>query len=442
MSATSTKSKIERRRSREIFERAQNILVGGVNSPVRAFRAVGGEPLIIERGSGQYLYDADGNQLLDYVCSWGAMLLGHAHPAVTEAIGDQARRGTSYGATTELEVELASMITKAIPSIEKIRFVSSGTEATMSAVRLARGATKRDFILKFEGCYHGHADSFLTQAGSGLATLGIAECPGVPQALAELTLNAPYNDLAAVERLFLQYKDKIAAIIVEPIAANMGVVIPEAGFLAGLREITRRNGALLIVDEVITGFRMHYGAAQQLAGVQADLTTLGKIIGGGLPVAAYGGSAELMNQVAPLGPVYQAGTLAGNPLAMRAGIATLKQLTGNGFYDGINERARNLAGGLRQSLSDSGIAGQVNATGSLATLFFATDPVCNYSGAKKSNTQRYAQFFREMLERGVFLAPSQFEAAFVSAAHTSEDISRTLVAARESLNSIAAAVAA
>ena len=442
MSATPTKSKIERRRSREIFERAQKILVGGVNSPVRAFRAVGGEPLIIERGSGQYLFDADGNQLLDYVCSWGAMLLGHAHPTVTKAIADQAGRGTSYGATTELEVELATMITKAIPSIEKIRFVSSGTEATMSAIRLARGATKRDFILKFEGCYHGHADSFLSQAGSGLATLGIAECPGVPQALAELTLNAPYNDLAAVKRLFLQYKDKIAAIIVEPIAANMGVVIPEAGFLAGLRAITRENGALLIVDEVITGFRMHYGAAQQLAGVQADLTTLGKIIGGGLPVAAYGGSAELMNQVAPLGPVYQAGTLAGNPLAMRAGIATLKQLTGHGFYEGINEQAQKLADGLRRAVADSGIAGQVNSTGSLATLFFTSEPVCNYSGAKKSNTQRYAQFFREMLERGVLLAPSQFEAAFVSAAHTSEDISRTLAAAHESLNSIAAAVAA
>jgi glutamate-1-semialdehyde 2,1-aminomutase len=442
MSATPTKSKIDRRRSREIFERAQKILVGGVNSPVRAFRAVGGEPLIIERGSGQYLYDADGNQLLDYVCSWGAMLLGHAHPAVTEAIADQARRGTSYGATTELEVELATMIAKAIPSIEKIRFVSSGTEATMSAVRLARGATKRDFILKFEGCYHGHADSFLSQAGSGLATLGIAECPGVPQALAELTLNAPYNDLAAVERLFLQYKDKIAAVIVEPIAANMGVVLPEAQFLAGLRDITRKNGALLIVDEVITGFRLHYGAAQQLAGVQADLTTLGKIIGGGLPVAAYGGSAELMNQVAPLGPVYQAGTLAGNPLAMRAGIATLKQLTGLGFYDGINERARSLADGLRQALADSGIAGQVNSTGSLATLFFTSDPVRNYSGAKKSDTRRYSLFFREMLERGVLLAPSQFEAAFVSAAHTSEDIARTLAAVRESLNSIAAKVAA
>ncbi len=344
MSATPTKSRIDRRHSREIFERAEKILVGGVNSPVRAFRSVGGEPLIIESGSGQFLYDADGNELLDYVCSWGAMLLGHAHRAVTEAIADQARRGTSYGATTELEVELATLITGAIPSIEKIRFVSSGTEATMSAVRLARGITKRDFIVKFEGCYHGHADSFLSQAGSGLATLGIAECPGVPQALAELTLNAPYNDLNSVERLFAQHKDKIAAIIVEPIAANMGVVLTDPGFLAGLREITTRNGALLIVDEVITGFRMHFGAAQQLAGVRADLTTLGKIIGGGLPVAAYGGSAELMNHVAPLGPVYQAGTLAGNPLAMRAGIATLKELLRPGVYEGFREQAHRLAG--------------------------------------------------------------------------------------------------
>src|SRR5580700_5002231 len=278
MSATPTKSKVERRRSREIFERGEKILVGGVNSPVRAFRSVGGEPLIIERGSGQYLYDADGNELLDYVCSWGAMLLGHAHAAVTQAIVEQAQRGTSYGATTELEVELAAMITQSIPSIEKIRFVSSGTEATMSAVRLARGVTKRDFILKFEGCYHGHADSFLSQAGSGLATLGIAECPGVPQALAALTLNAPYNDLAAVERLFAQHKDKIAAVIVEPIAANMGVVEPEAGFLHGLREITRKEGALLIIDEVITGFRLKYGSAQDVFGVEGDLTTMGKII--------------------------------------------------------------------------------------------------------------------------------------------------------------------
>ncbi len=438
MSATPTKSKVERRRSREIFERAEKILVGGVNSPVRAFRSVGGEPLIIERGSGQYLYDADGNELLDYVCSWGAMLLGHAHPAVTQAIAEQAQRGTSYGATTELEVELATLITQAIPSIDKIRFVSSGTEATMSAVRLARGVTKRDFIVKFEGCYHGHSDSFLSQAGSGLATLGIAECPGVPQALAELTLNAPYNDLPAVEGLFAQYKNKIAAVIIEPIAANMGVVEPEAGFLLGLREITKRNGALLIVDEVITGFRVHFGAAQQLTGVQADLTTLGKIIGGGLPVAAYGGSAEIMNHVTPLGSVYQAGTLAGNPLAMSAGIATLKQLTRPGFYEGINEQASRLVAGLRHALVETGISGQVNATASLATLFFIAQPVRNYSDAKRSDTKRYARFFREMLDRGVFLAPSQFEAAFVSAAHTSEDVTRTIAAARDSMKAIAA----
>ncbi len=438
MSTSLTKMKMERRRSREIFERAEKILVGGVNSPVRAFRSVGGAPLIIERGNGQYLYDADGNELLDYVCSWGAMLLGHAHPAVTRAIAEQAQRGTSYGATTELEVELAGMITQAIPSIEKIRFVSSGTEATMSAVRLARGVTKRDFIVKFEGGYHGHADSFLSQAGSGLATLGIAECPGVPQALAELTLNVPYNDLGAVERMFSLHKDKIAAVIVEPIAANMGVVEPAPGFLAGLHEMTRRNGALLIVDEVITGFRMHFGAAQQLAGVQADLTTLGKIIGGGLPVAAYGGAAEIMNQVAPMGPVYQAGTLAGNPLAMRAGIATLQKLTRPGLYDRINEQARRLVAGLRQALAESGIAGQVNATGSLATLFFTADPVRNYGDAKRSDTKVYGRFFREMLDRGIFLAPSQFEAAFVSAAHTSEDITRTIAAARDSLKLLAA----
>ena len=287
------KPKREGQRSREIFARAEQVLVGGVNSPVRAFRSVGGEPFIVDRGRGQFLYDADGNELLDYVCSWGAMLLGHAHPAVTAAISKQAERGTSFGATTELEVELATQITSAIPFIEKIRFVSSGTEATMSALRLARGVTKRDLLLKFEGNYHGHSDSFLSQSGSGLATLGIAECPGVPEALAALTLNAPYNDLNAVERLFARHQNKIAAIIVEPVAANMGVVLPEPGFLAGLRDISRRNGALLIVDEVITGFRLHNGAAQQLMGIEADLTTFGKIIGGGVPVAAYGGRAEL-----------------------------------------------------------------------------------------------------------------------------------------------------
>src|ERR1700693_2700019 len=326
MSTAQSRLKRERKRSREIFERAEKVLVGGVNSPVRAFRSVGGEPLIIERGSGQHLYDADGNELLDFVCSWGAMLLGHANPAISEAISDQARRGTSFGVTTELELELATLITRAIPFIEKIRFVSSGTEATMSAVRLARGVTKRDLIVKFEGCYHGHADSFLSQAGSGLATLGIAECPGVPQALAALTLNVPYNDLAATEQLFARHPGKIAAVIVEPIVANMGVVLPAEGFLRGLREITKKNGALLIIDEVITGFRLHNGSVQQILGVRGDLTTMGKIIGGGVPVAMYGGSAGVMNNGGPLGPVYQAGTLAGNPLAMSAGSGAPNQI--------------------------------------------------------------------------------------------------------------------
>jgi glutamate-1-semialdehyde 2,1-aminomutase len=436
MSTAQPRLKRERKRSREIFERAEKVLVGGVNSPVRAFRSVGGEPLIIERGSGQYLYDADGNELLDYVCSWGAMILGHANPAISEAITDQARRGTSFGVTTGLELELATLITRAIPFIEKIRFVSSGTEATMSAVRLARGVTKRDFIVKFEGCYHGHADSFLSQAGSGLATLGIAECPGVPAALAALTLNVPYNDLQAVDRVFQQHKDKIAAIIVEPIAANMGVVPPETGFLKGLQGICKRNGALLIVDEVITGFRLQYGSVQGIFGIDADLTTLGKIIGGGVPVAAYGGRAELMDQVAPLGPVYQAGTLAGNPLAMRAGIAALQQLTKPGLYEEVTALAQRLASGLRAQVADAGIPAQINAIGPLATVFFTSEPVRNYTDAKRSDTKRYAQFFREMLDRGIFLAPSQFEAAFVSAAHTSQDIDRTLAAAHESVQAI------
>src|SRR5438552_1671949 len=436
MSTAQPRLKRERKRSREIFERAEKVLVGGVNSPVRAFKSVGGEPLVIERGSGQYLYDADGNELLDYVCSWGAMILGHANPAISAAIAEQARRGTSFGVTTELELELATLITRAIPFIEKIRFVSSGTEATMSAVRLARGVTKRDFIVKFEGCYHGHADSFLSQAGSGLATLGIAECPGVPAALAALTLNVAYNDLQAVERVFLQHKDKIAAIIVEPIAANMGVVPPETGFLRGLHEITKKHGALLIVDEVITGFRLHNGSVQELLGIEADLTTLGKIIGGGVPVAAYGGRAELMDHVAPLGPVYQAGTLAGNPLAMSAGIAALKQLTKPGLYDEITQVAQRLAVGIRAGLADAGIPGEVNAIGSLATVFFTFGPVRNYVDAKRSDTKRYARFFREMLDRGIFLAPSQFEAAFVSAVHTPQDIDRTLAAAHEAFQVI------
>ena len=437
MSVTQTSSRRNNRRSRELFAEAEKVLVGGVNSPVRAFRSVGGEPLIIERGLGQHLYDADGNQLLDFVCSWGAMLLGHAHPSVSAAIADQAQKGTSYGVTTELEVELAQRILRAIPFMEKIRFVSSGTEATMSALRLARGFTGRDLLIKFEGCYHGHADSFLSQAGSGLATLGIAECPGVPQTLAQLTLNVPYNDLAAVEKLFAQHPGKIAAVIVEPIAANMGVVLPQQGFLQGLRELTRKHEALLIVDEVITGFRLRNGSVQDLFGIEADLTTLGKIIGGGLPVAAYGGRGEIMDRVAPLGPVYQAGTLAGNPLAMRAGIATLDQLSAPGLYERIEKLAATLVAAIRETIQSEKLPAHVNAIGSLATLFFTQDPVNNYSAAKKSDTKRYTQYFRNMLERGVFLAPSQFEASFVSVAHTHSDIEFAAKAARESLHQIA-----
>ncbi|HWY42304.1 MAG TPA: glutamate-1-semialdehyde 2,1-aminomutase [Candidatus Sulfotelmatobacter sp.] len=436
MSTSQTSTKKKRARSAEIFARAEQVLVGGVNSPVRAFRSVGGEPLIMERGQGAYVYDADGNELIDFVSSWGAMFLGHAHPTVTAAISEQAKKGTSFGVTTELELELATLIRDAIPFLEKIRFVSSGTEATMSALRLARGFTKRDLLLKFEGCYHGHADSFLSQAGSGLATLGIAECPGVPDALAKLTLNAPYNDLPAVETLFAAHGSQIAAVIVEPIAANMGVVVPEEGFLKGLREITRKHDALLIVDEVITGFRLHNGAAQQLFGIEADLTTMGKIIGGGLPAAAYGGRAEIMNHIAPLGPVYQAGTLAGNPLAMAAGIATLKELKKLGFYERVNSLAKKLVHGLKEAIAKSNLPAQINSHASLATVFFTEKPVRNYQDAKASNTKRYAKYFREMLDRGIFIAPSQFEAAFVSAAHTEEDIDRALAAARESLQLI------
>jgi glutamate-1-semialdehyde 2,1-aminomutase len=437
MTAPQTKTKLSRPRSREIFARAEKLLVGGVNSPVRAFRNVHTDPLIIDRGEAQYLYDADGNRYLDFVCSWGALLLGHANPQITQAVATQAARGTSFGVTTELEVELATLINRAIPTLEKIRFVSSGTEATMSAVRLARGITKRDYILKFRGCYHGHADSFLSDAGSGLATLSIAECPGVPEALAQLTLNAPYNNIDATARIFNEHKGKIAAVIVEPIAANMGVVLPEQGFLKDLRELTRMHGTLLIVDEVITGFRIHNGAVQKFFGIDADITTLGKIIGGGLPVAAYGGRAEFMNNIAPLGPVYQAGTLAGNPLAMAAGIATLNQLGAEGLYHRIAEQGDRLASGLRKALADANLPGQVNNSGSLSTLFFTDQPVRDYAGAKRSDTQRYARFFREMLDRGIFLAPSQFEAAFVSAVHTPQNIDDTIAAATDSLKAIA-----
>jgi len=431
-----TTPKKQHSRSQRAFERGKQLLVGGVNSPVRAFGAVGGMPLVVDRGQGAQIWDVDGNAYLDFVCSWGALILGHASPEVSAAIADQAKRGTSYGMTTELEIELAEMLHRALPSLERVRFVSSGTEATMSAVRLARAATRRDFIIKFEGGYHGHGDSFLTKAGSGLATLGIAASPGVPRALAELTLDAPYNDLAAVERLFAKHGSGIAGVIVEPIAANMGVVPPADGFLSGLREVTRRHGALLIFDEVITGFRLRYGGAQTLFGIEPDLTTLGKIIGGGLPVAAYGGRRELMELVAPLGPVYQAGTLSGNPLAMRAGIETLKQLSAPGFYEALERKGKALADSMREALSESGIAAHVARAGSLLTLFFTEGPVDNYAAAKKSDTKLFASFFNEMLQRGILLAPSQFEALFVSAAHSDDDIRRMGIASRESLAAI------
>jgi glutamate-1-semialdehyde 2,1-aminomutase len=426
-------------RPSDLFTRAQEILVGGVNSPVRAFRAVGGATLIIDRAQGSRLWDTDGREYIDYICSWGALILGHADPDIIAAIADQARRGTSYGITSPLEIELGERIARAIPSIERIRFVSSGTEATMSAIRVARAFTKRDLILKFEGGYHGHADSFLVEAGSGLATLGISSSPGVPEALARLTLNAPYNDAAAVERVFAEHAGKIAAVIVEPVAANMGVVLSQPNFLGSLQKITQRNDALLIFDEVITGFRVAYGGAQTVFKIQPDITVLGKIIGGGLPVAAYSGRREIMDMIAPLGPVYQAGTLSGNPLAMRAGLATLPKLEAPGFYQSLNRKAEHLAAGLRTALQQAGIPAQVNATGSLLTMFFTADPVCDYAGAKKSDTARFAAFFREMLSRGVLLPPSQFEALFVSAAHTDDDIERTVLAAKSSLSSISSA---
>jgi glutamate-1-semialdehyde 2,1-aminomutase len=430
---------LNRTRSKEIFRRAEARLVGGVNSPVRAFRSVGGDPIIAARGEGSKIWDSDGNSYIDYVCSWGALILGHANPAVADAIADQANRGTSFGVSTELEVELAERICEAIQSIEKIRFVSSGTEATMSAARLARAFTGRDLILKFDGCYHGHADSFLSNAGSGLATLGIAACPGVPESLAALTISVTYNDLAVVEKAFAAHRGKISAIIVEPVAANMGVVLPAEGFLKGLREIASRENALLIFDEVITGFRLCFGAAQNLFGISPDLTVLGKIIGGGLPVAAYGGRREIMDRVAPLGSVYQAGTLSGNPLAMRAGIEMLKQIAAPKFYDALNKKAERLRDGLRAEIKSSGIAAQIQSIGSLLTLFLSAQPVKNFADASECDTSRFALYFREMLDRGVLLAPSQFEALFVSAAHTDADIDATLSAARESFGAISGA---
>jgi glutamate-1-semialdehyde 2,1-aminomutase len=419
--------------SQQLFERAQQIIPGGVNSPVRAWRSVGGQPLFIARGAGARIWDADGNEFLDYVSSWGPLILGHAHPRVVRAIQDAATRGTSYGAPTELEIELAQRVTRAVPSVEMVRFVNSGTEATMSALRLARAFTQRELILKFDGGYHGHADFLLAKAGSGLATLSLPDSAGVPSGVAGTTLIAPYNDLDAVREIFKVHGDHIAAIIVEPVAGNMGVVPPRSGFLQGLRDITRAHNALLIFDEVITGFRVAYGGASSLYGVQADLTCFGKIIGGGLPVGAYGGRRDIMQMVAPLGPMYQAGTLSGNPLAMAAGIATLDALAESDAYAQLETRAAQLERGLNDAAARAEIPVTVNRVGSMLTAFFTAPRVADYAGAKTADTKRYAHYFHAMLARGIYLAPSQFEAAFVSLAHTEQDIAFTIECAAQAL---------
>jgi len=425
-------------RSRQLFEAAARYFPGGVNSPVRAFRAVGGEPFFVARASGSRITDVDGRTYIDYVGSWGPMILGHAHPRVVAAIQKAAEAGTSYGAPTEMETRLARLVQAAFPSLERMRFVSSGTEACMSALRVARGFTGRNGIVKFEGGYHGHGDSLLVKAGSGGLTFGVPDSLGVPGELARHTLTLPYNDLEAVRALFGARGSEIAGIIVEPVAGNMGVVPPRPGFLEGLREVTRRHGALLILDEVITGFRVAHGGAQELYGITPDLTCLGKIVGGGLPVAVYGGRADIMEMVAPLGSIYQAGTLSGNPLAMAAGAETLTLLQAPGAYAELEAKGARLARGLAEAAAACRVPAQVNRVGSMLTAFFTAGPVDDYASVTRADANLYGSFFRAMLDRGVSLAPSQFEAAFVSLAHTAEDLDATIVAARESLTLAAA----
>ena len=414
-------------RSEELFRRAVEKIPGGVNSPVRAFRGVGGHPVFIARGEGSHLFDVDGNEYIDYVGSWGPLLLGHRHPEILAALGKALEIGTSFGAPTEQEIDLADAICDAVPSIEMVRLVNSGTEATMSAIRVARGFTGRDLIVKFEGCYHGHVDSLLVKAGSGLATLGIADTQGVPKAFADTTIALPYNSLEALEEAFRAHGERIAAVIVEPVVGNMGCVPPLAGYLEGMREITARYGALLIFDEVMTGFRVAFGGAQARYGIRPDLTTLGKVIGGGLPVGAYGGRRDIMSMVAPAGPIYQAGTLSGNPLAVAAGLAMLRHLKAHPeVYLQLEARAAKLAASAPEGVT-------VNRVGSMFTFFFTDGPVTDWESAKRCDTARFGRFFRRMLDASVYLAPSQFEAAFVSAAHTEEDIEKTIAAAREAL---------
>ncbi len=420
-----------------LFRKAQQVFPGGVNSPVRAFRGVGGEPFFVARAAGARLTDVDGRSYVDFVGSWGPLILGHAPAAVVEAIAEAAARGTSYGAPTPQEVEMAEVVTAAYPSMELLRLVSSGTEATMSAIRVARGATGRDVIVKFDGCYHGHADSLLVRAGSGGATLGIPDSRGVPEGLARLTATLPFNDLDAVRALFATRGDDVAAVIVEPVAGNMGVVPPAPGFLEGLREVTARHGSVLIFDEVITGFRVAYGGAQARYGVRPDLTCLGKIIGGGLPVGAYGGRRDLMSHVAPLGGVYQAGTLSGNPLAVAAGLATLRALREGDPYARLERLGARLEAGLRAAADKAGVPVTVNRVGSMLTGFFTGEAVTDYATARRSDTARYGRYFHAMLAGGVYLAPSQFEAAFVSLAHTEADIDQAARAATEALAVVA-----
>lgn len=422
-------------KSEQLFARASDLMPGGVNSPVRAFRGVGGTPRFIKSALGPTITDVDERTYIDYVGSWGPMILGHAAPKVVAAVCEAAARSTSFGAPNELEVELATEIVEAIPSIEMVRMVNSGTEATMSAIRLARGVTRRNKLIKFEGCYHGHSDCLLVKAGSGVATLGLPDSPGVPAAIARDTIIVPFNDTSTLEDVFSEHVD-VAAVIIEPVVGNMGCVPPHAGFLQDVRELTRKSGALLIFDEVMTGFRVSRGGAQELYKVKPDITTLGKIIGGGLPVGAYGASRELMSNIAPAGQIYQAGTLSGNPLSMAAGLATLKELRNKSAYDQLEASSSRLCNGLSKAANEVGVKTVTNRVGSMWTTFFTSEPVTNWTTADKSDRRLYAKFFHRMLEEGVYLAPSQFEAAFVSLAHTDELIDQTIAAARRSLNNL------
>ncbi len=422
--------------SHQLFTEAKHLMPGGVNSPVRAFKSVGSEPVFIERAEGAYLWDVDGNRYIEYINTWGPSIVGHANPEVVAALIEAVPKGTSYGAPTRLENQMARMVIDAIPAVEMVRFVNSGTEATMSALRLARAFTGREKMIKFEGCYHGHADMFLVQAGSGVATLGLPDSPGVPKSTTAATLTAPYNDLAAVEALFASNPGEIAGVILEPVVGNAGCLVPEPGFLEGLRALTQKHQALLIFDEVMTGFRLSYGGAQARFGIEPDLTCLGKIIGCGLPVGAYAGRREIMEMVAPAGPMYQAGTLSGNPLAMTAGIKTLEILQRPGQYEYLEARSAQLADGLLKAAHDAGHAATGNRVGAMFTLFFADGPIRSFQDAKRSDLSKFARFHRGMLERGVYLAPSQFEAGFMSLAHTEADIDYTLTAARAVFASI------